>query len=415
MLNYIKIDKDCSFKAGAYKNLDPKRKIVFNVGVLRGMSEESRAEFRLRFLELLNTLRSRNLTVDYDFIRLQSINYNTLLIGPRIIQFDIFSKCNYKCIFCVSQNTPHNYGIYNLEKSRLNLKFEDVRKVINQASEIGSEEACVCGAGEPLLYPKIVEVISLLGSKGFSVNIFSNVSVFLTVDELLKLPKSYKLFFLINLSAVNPEKYSLIHGGRPGEYQDLLSAIKRLALRFPLQFNYLVHKYNVEDISRFIPLAKSLGVNKIRISSPYVYNIHQKKMLLSSSALKKMLLNLNKTKDLSRKLNMTLDLGDFYRFCYQDFDRKKITRCYNGWFYSKVTEDGEVYDCCIENTPIGKLKEGDFKKIYFSQKHLSRLREGRRGIRLDSENWHKCGYCVELKRNLAVDSIISSKGSIAKP
>ena len=79
-------------------------KIDFDISVVNGLNKNDLITFRNNFLKIICDLRAQKINIDYDSIRLQSIKYNTFLIGPQTISLKISGVCNYRCRFCGTHN-----------------------------------------------------------------------------------------------------------------------------------------------------------------------------------------------------------------------------------------------------------------------------------------------------------------------
>ena len=396
-----KIDKDLTSSDKLLEKIRPSTVLDFDVSVVKELKGEEFEQFREEFCKLIYNLRRKKITINYDNLRLQSIKHNVILVGPKFMQIDISNKCNYKCKFCIDHSSFSDFK--GTEIDDYFMPFEDIKKIIDQSYEIGAETIYICGNGETLLHPKIIDILSYIGKYDFTTTLFTNASISEVVSKILKLPPSLKLDFIVNLVAADPKKFKEICGLSSSVFKKVSENIKKINKVFPVSLNYLIYEDTYEDIFKYIRLASSLGVRRVQFKFPTLHDSEQRKILLTDKKVTKLLEKVGEIKDFARKLRIEADLRNIIDFCKQASGRVKIGKCYYGWFFSLITPEGDVYNCCVENKPIAKIVAGNLKEAFFSPVYLSRLLEGKQGIKLNSENWKKCASCVRSAINIDID------------
>ncbi|MFH1545347.1 MAG: radical SAM protein [archaeon] len=88
-------------------------------------------------------------------------------IIPIHLQLNPTNACNFNCSFCSCSSRDKN----------LSLSFEEIKEIMSKAAECGCKSVTITGGGEPLLHPKINEVISLHKELGIKVGLVSNGSL----------------------------------------------------------------------------------------------------------------------------------------------------------------------------------------------------------------------------------------------
>jgi len=287
------------------------------------------------------------------------------------------------------------------------MPFEDIKNVVDQAYMLGTEIIYVCGEGEPLLHPKILDIISHIGKYDFKIIILTNASIFKVISRILELPTSLKLSFVVNLSAVDSGKYALIYRKRPSMFNKLLENIKNINRYGPVLLSYLIFKDTYKDIFEFIKLAHSLNVTMIRFKFPILYDTKQREMLLSDKKMDMLLHNLSKIEGFSKKYGVNVEFKKYIiNYYLQRSSRINVEKCYNGWFFSKINVNGDIYICCKENKFLGRASSGNFKEVFFSPAYVSYVLQGKRGIDIYSKDWRKCRFCLECERNIQLNKIL---------
>ena len=399
-----KLEKNFSFSKKIFDKIVPSAEIVFDVSIVEKLKPSELKEFRQKFLELVYALRKRKLKVNCDKIRLQSIRYNTPLLGPEAIQLNICNYCNYGCKFCLTHSKYSSLVESNLEDYFM--PFEDIKTVIRQANELGAERIFITGKGEPMLHRKAFDTILYALDNNLKVIMLTNASISKTVSKVAKLPSSSNLTFLVNLSAKDPKKFKLICNGSADVFNDTLENIRKLNEKHTVILNYMLYKDTNEDVMDFIRLAASLGIGTVRLKLPILYDSKHKEILLSAKERLISLQDATKISNFGKSLNVNVELKNIFDFYLQRCGKVKVQRCYHGWLFSVITVKKKVYNCCMENKVLAQVKGGDFKSAFFSDSYTKRIIEGKIGINTESRNWHKCGFCVESQRNLTLDKLV---------
>jgi len=120
---------------------------------------------------------------------------------PRTMEFFLSNVCNHACAGCHSK-------YMHKDKNRF-LDFDVMKEVVSDFAELGVEGVEISGGGEPLMYPKIVEAVAFMRSKGLKVGMFSNGS--LLTEELGEFLIQNVLFLRIAFDAATPGTYKKIH------------------------------------------------------------------------------------------------------------------------------------------------------------------------------------------------------------
>lgn len=399
-----KVDKDLSLSSKILERINSHSRLDFDISIIKELKAIEFKEFREKFWKLIYVLRKKKVVIDWDSIRLQSIIYNTLLLGPNTLLLDISNKCNYRCSFCLA-HSQFTKSTKNIHLGSF-MSFKDIKRIVEQAYMFGTENIYLCGEGETLLHPQILDIISFIGKHDFRIEIMTNASISKIVSQILQLPTSFKLSFLLNLSAKNSKKFELIYRSPPLVYENVLENIKKMVRRCPVVLSYIVFKNTYRDIFQFIKLAHSLGVEMIRFKFPILYDYDHKKILLSEEELDTFLHSINKIKSFARKYKVKVDFKDILNYYIHKIRKTRVNRCYNGWFFLKIDIDGNVYICCRENKPLGKVGSGNIRKVLLSPNYIARIIEGKNCVNFNSPNWRKCKYCLEYNRNNYIDELI---------
>ncbi len=400
----IKIDKKLASIEKIIDKIKPPIDIDFDIGIVKKLKNSEFVPFRNDFLKLIHALRIKKININYDSIRMQSIKYNALLVGPQTLSLKISGVCNYSCKFCGAHSSISKLRTRSLTKHFMH--YENIKNIVDNAFTMGVENIYLTGLGEPFLHPQIMDIISYIAKRGFKITIFTNASIYKVTSEILKLPSSYKLLFVVNLSATDRIKYARIHGVDPEFFTRTLESIRNLNQRHKVLLSYIFNKDNSGDIFKFIVLANSIGIKNLQFKFMTENNTEYKKLACSHKQLAILLRNLNRIKTLCKNYGMEVDLSPILGYFWQKTRKITTLPCFHGWFTPLIGLDGDIYNCCMKKTPIGYINSGNFKKSFFSLPYERAVLEGKKGNDINSEEWKKCKYCISLSRNTTISALL---------
>ena len=140
---------------------------------------------------------------------------------------DVVGTCNLECPTCA-------HGITGAKPPRGMMAFEDFTRVIEKIkSEVEVlTHVSLYSWGEPLLHPKLPDIIKHLHKNGIAAAISSNLSI-KSDDQLKRVIQASPEFFKVSLSGFYPETYNETHTG--GDINLVKSNLYRL--------KYYIEKY----------------------------------------------------------------------------------------------------------------------------------------------------------------------------
>ena len=190
--------------------------------------------------------------------------------GPRTVQIDLTDRCNNTCIACwvhsplVDKKEVFPEGIKELP-------FDLARKLIEELHRLGTREIILSGSGEPLLYPKINEVIRIIKSKGTCLNLITNAT--LINEAMAKLLVKYKVDLITaSIWAGSPKTYILTHPGKTeSDFAGIKNNLARLAfykkkyrsLKPHLKLYNVICSKNYGDIKKMVEFAKDVDSDSV--------------------------------------------------------------------------------------------------------------------------------------------------------
>ena len=136
--------------------------------------------------------------------------------GLLSLELELSRCCNLRCIYCYAssgQPLPNE------------LTLVEIKKVVDEAQELGAEKIIVLGGGEPLLYPHLAEVIEYIREKDLIADLFTNGLAM--SRELAGKLFQLEIGVVLKMNSRKPEVQDLL-GGKEGTFAGIERALELL-------------------------------------------------------------------------------------------------------------------------------------------------------------------------------------------
>ncbi|HNQ22738.1 MAG TPA: radical SAM protein [Phycisphaerae bacterium] len=132
----------------------------------------------------------------------------------RICEFSITAECQSRCGFCYASRF-HRPGAEPLS-------VEEIRSTWQQAKALGAFSTVVFG-GEPLLHPRLLDIVGVLEPRKHIVTLTTN-AIGLTEDLVIELKRRGVFLLNLSLNSLDPELNDRLRG-YPGHHARVMEAI----------------------------------------------------------------------------------------------------------------------------------------------------------------------------------------------
>jgi len=182
---------------------------------------------------------------------------------PATINIELTGRCNFKppCTFCVGKNQNGYEEPGDISDDQLNRYWPYL---------VRSQRVNDCSYGEPLLYPRIEEVIMRIKANGVTFGFSTNGLLLNERRSRFLVENADTIQFSVSVNAATSETYGRLHGQ---DYKALIHNIEQFIqlhkeIRFeqPLSsivFSYIIMRSNQDEVLDFLRLAAKLGVKYI--------------------------------------------------------------------------------------------------------------------------------------------------------
>ncbi len=244
---------------------------------------------------------------------------------PEVYQLEVCSQCNMKCIMCPTPFYPRK------DKTPF-IDVDLVKKIVDEGDLEASYFVELQQSGEPLLHPKLSEIVDIVKSTGVYVGLSTNGLLIKEQAEALS-----KLDY-ITFSLDSVDWYKLIRRSR---FEDNL----------------------IEKIKWFLPIAYQ---NRIAIDIQIIELGGWEEQL-------------RKTKEIFANERVTIRTMPNGYYCYQFPELENTCKdlCINPWLSASISCNGNVSACCIstgDDIQLGNIKNQTLKEIWAGEE-VEKLRE----------------------------------------
>lgn len=279
-----------------------------------------------------NTLLSNGLIIDNKFYPKKNLPSGTL----RII---LTTACNFKCLYCFNEGEA--------DKEVRIQSLDNLKKVITVAKNFGVNSIKLTG-GEPLLYPKIEELLAFLQESNIGYyDLTTNIS--LLTDKNIKMLNKYNVSSLtLSLNTLEKDKYCYLSG--TNSYENVMNNLSNTLEKFKgkLRINCIVfdENYNSRDYLNILELCKSKNIG-LRFVEPsevpgfqITYTKEKFNVLINE-------LRNNADKVIASDCESVeyLFFDDWYLTVMHSLCDNKICSACSDYMYLRVTSDGKLKPC----------------------------------------------------------------------
>lgn len=307
---------------------------------------------------------------------------------PKMVQIAITSSCNMTCKMCPREK---------IETSNTHLDAEVAKDIIRRID--GVPRIALVGLGEPLLHPKLEEIIQYATGRGIYVQVTSNGTMLRKEERMRKL-------FASGLDAIAFSLEGLTTKSELGHDNDavawniarFISLRNSLGLKKPyVTIQTVMLSEIMAEIPELVRWAEDIGAEQVSLSRTNAILIPE---LVRPSVAEEQVFFKTVLRKLREKHKIRIDclqdqilpgpLGRLYRLVLPVARLK--TWCLKWSYYTYIMDDGEVRPCSAfypKEMALGNIFENSLEEIWNGTRYDA--------LRKSQAKWNPCIVCDNLR------------------
>lgn len=317
--------------------------------------------------------------------------------GPAQVHIDVTNTCNAKCVTCWDHspllNTPRTMA-WKQQK----LPWERFEETLAALDRLGSVRAVVLsGMGEPLLHPRIYDMMAAVKARGWHLTVLSN----LLAADLDRLCVSGVDNLLVGVHGATPDAYTAFHPGWTDKsFQQLCAALRRLvAAGIQTRHVQVIDRHTAPDVVRMVSFGRRFGAERVNYklaslahgTEAAAITPEQHRWLVDEAV--------PRARAEAERQGVHTNLHLFEQQLANP-DALTTTNmdaigCFMGFAYSRVAVDGTVLFCCNTEIEVGHLADAPLDELWAGER-WQQLRE-----RIARKEWFPgCARCGKYEQNV---------------
>ncbi|MBI1795839.1 MAG: radical SAM protein [Candidatus Eisenbacteria bacterium] len=307
------------------------------------------------------------------------------LVGPRVVGLEITHFCNLKCGFCETHGFLMPAPIIHrraYEGGRKSMDLPTIERLCGSLAKLGVAWVELSGKGDPIVHPKLPEIVRVIKQAGLQCSMFTNGTV-PRPDLAATLVDAGLDRLNISLNAATRESYARVAGKDLWDkviafLDDVLALRSRAGGGRPwVRLSFVVNRDNVDDMERSVAFCREKGVNEggwcVMGELPETTRLQ-----LDHAQVETLLAGLPGWIASLEAAGVTHDLAGFTEDLKsrvgtpgeQNNPLQRSLPCYEGWMHTVISPDGAVTPCCYcEDEKFGNVFDQDFTDIWHGAKY----------------------------------------------
>jgi MoaA/NifB/PqqE/SkfB family radical SAM enzyme len=277
-------------------------------------------------------------------------------IGPSSVHLDITNTCNAACVTCWDHSPllaePRSHAW-----KRRRLPLERFREIAAQLADLGSvRHVVLSGMGEPFTHPDIYEMIAEVRRQGWELTVITNL-VAADPDRLEGIDQ-----LLVGVQGVTPASYTAFHPGWTEEhFFRMCAALRRLArTRTKVRHVQVIERHTAPEVVEMVRFGANFSADRVNYKLASLHSGTEGAAITEDQRAWLLDSGIPQARELAEKLGVRTNLALFER---QVRAGGRATApiedigCYMGYYFTRITVDGDVLFCCNVQIRVGSLHE----------------------------------------------------------
>lgn len=291
--------------------------------------------------------------------------------GPFAVTLDVTRRCNLRCVGCVVHSPYLEAGV-SLDHAASDVDVEMVAALCREMAAMGSRKLVLCGQGEPLLHPRLFDLIRLGKSSGLCVMLITNGTLF-NQETAGELVNSGLDLVRVTLWAGTREEWEANYPGTKAKHISsvpdalrLIAAVKEAAgSTLPrVSIHMVINRLNHSGVMAFASLAREGRVDAVSFSPLHTVRGPLAELSLNQQEERMVVAQLRTLGSILRAAGMEENSRETIRRYEVGADARSVVGCYVPWTHPRVRVDGTINPCGTCNWSVGNLREQSLREIW---------------------------------------------------
>lgn len=296
----------------------------------------------------------------------------------------------------------------------MDIPFDLFKTLCDGLQKMGTNSILLTGEGEPLLHPRIFDMISVAKEAGLHVILFTNGTL-LDETRVQSLLDACPDTLRVSLWASSPEEYEKnCPGSDPATFLKTMEGLKlltrlkadRKSLLPSVILHHPINRNNFENVNDMVNLAYQAGCNALTFSPLKCWWGSLGSVSLSQTEENQLFHSLIQMEEKLDSFSLKHNIENTvlrYKIGYAVWQKMP---CYIAWLHVRIRVNGNVLPCHRYALPMGNLNEERLQEIWnnpafraFRTKTMTRL-----GLTSIAEHCD-CNFCGFIHDNMQVHRV----------
>lgn len=328
---------------------------------------------------------------------LAGIRHGRPLVGPSNVHIDVTNTCNAKCITCWDHSplltTPRSRAW-----KQQTLPWARFEETLAALDRMGSCRAVVLsGMGEPLLHPRIYDMMAAVKERGWHLTVLSN----LLAADIDRLAVAGVDNLLVGVHGATPVAYTAFHPGwTEAQFHTMCSHLRRLT-RAGVRTRHVqvIDRNTAPDVVAMVRFGRRFRADRVNYKLASLTGGTEATAITPEQHAWLRDEAVPEATALAAALDVHTNLDLFARQLAHD-DALTTTDmgtigCYMGFVYTRIDVEGNVLFCCNTHVRVGHLADGPLDVLWEGEAWQA-LRE-----RIARHEWFEgCERCGKVEQNV---------------
>jgi len=332
--------------------------------------------------------------------------------GPFAAGIDVTRRCNLNCFGCRTHAPSSGWRASPQDDD---FAWEDFDRICRELRRMGTRKMALIGEGEPLLHPRLLDMIAKAKRSGFFVSLFTNGTLFddrvapgiatSGLDELrISMWASDEHEFERNYGGSSPRMFQRVLDGARAVSQARPHGhpkVPRMVLHRPIDRDYF------RGLDRMVGLARDAGCDALSFSPLKPMGVAAVDRALDAEEASELRPVLSRVGRLARAAGLECNDAETLERYRIGNDVWKTVPCYLGWLDVRIRPNGDVQSCGPCRQPLGNIRRASLAAIWNDQpfrqfRRRTQTQAGLAGLARDCT----CGYCCHVFTNQRLHRVL---------